>query len=394
VTSLRVLAVNVGSSSLRVDVWDIPGAAPRTRLEAGGIGGVHGTVSVGDQRTEAAGFRDHIIALDALLDRLGEPARLNAVGHRVVHGGPRYREPVWVDDRVLADLHEFAPWVPLHVPPALGVIRHFLKALPGVPQAVVFDTAFHASLPARAFEYALPAAWRARGIRRYGFHGLACADAVAQLGPELRERAVLLHLGAGCSATALLGGRSVDTTMGLTPLEGLMMATRCGDLDPAIPLYLQRLEALGVDEIERALNHESGLLGLSGVSADMKTLLARADEPPVRLALDVFCYRAAKTVGAMVVALGGCDQVIFTGGIGEHAAPIRAEIVRHLAFLGAQLDDGANSTNAAVISHSASRISVHVVRIDEGRQIAQGTARLCGPDGAWKGRCASPAPER
>jgi len=381
-TSLRVLAVNVGSSSLRVDVWDLPETNPRTRLEASGIGGERGTVSIGDQRKEAAGFRDHTAALDALVDSLEEPARLDAVGHRVVHGGLRYREPTWVDERVLADLDELAPWVPLHLPPALGVIRRLRNKLPTVPQAVVFDTAFHASLPARAFEYALPAAWRARGVRRYGFHGLACADAVAQLGPGLRERAVLLHLGAGCSATALNRGRSVDTTMGLTPLEGLMMATRCGDLDPAIPLYFQRLEGLGVDEIERVLNRESGLLGLSGVSADMKTLLDHADEPPVRLALDVFCYRAAKTVGAMAVALGGCDQVIFTGGIGEHAGPIRAEIIGHLVFLGARLDDGANSANAAVISHPESQISVHVVRIDEGRQVAQGTARLFDRDGA------------
>jgi acetate kinase len=386
VTSVRVLAVNVGSSSLRVDVWDLPEANPRTRLEASGIGGERGTVSIGDQRKEAAGFRDHTAALDALLDSLEEPARLDAVGHRVVHGGLRYREPTWVDERVLADLDELAPWVPLHLPPALGVIRRLRNKLPTVPQAVVFDTAFHASLPARAFEYALPAAWRARGVRRYGFHGLACADAVAQLGPGLRERAVLLHLGAGCSATALNRGRSVDTTMGLTPLEGLMMATRCGDLDPAIPLYFQRLERLGVDEIERVLNRESGLLGLSGVSADMKTLLDHADEPPVRLALDVFCYRAAKTVGAMAVALGGCDQVIFTGGIGEHAGPIRAEIIGHLVFLGARLDDGANSANAAVISHPESQISVHVVRIDEGRQVAQGTARLFDRDGARRKR--------
>lgn len=376
-TSLRVLAVNVGSSSLRVGLWNIPGTSPRMVLEADGIGSARGTMSVGDRREEAAGFRDHTAALDALFDRLDKSARPDAVGHRVVHGGPRYREPVWVDERVLADLDGLGALVPLHVPPALRVIRHLLQTLPGVPQAAVFDTAFHASLPAWAFEYALPAAWRAQGIRRYGFHGLACADAVAQLGPRLRERAVLLHLGAGCSATALLRGRSVDTTMGLTPLEGLMMATRCGDLDPAIPLYLQRRQGMSVDQIDQALNHESGLLGLSGVSGDMKTLLARADEPTVRLALEVFCYRAAKTVGAMAVALGGCDQVVFTGGIGEHAGPIRAKIVGHLAFIGARLDDDANAANAAVISDPESPILVHIVRIDEGRQIAQATARLC-----------------
>lgn len=374
--SLRVLAVNVGSSSLRVDVWSIPGTNPEVRLEADGIGCPRATVSAGDRVDETTGLRDHTAALDVLLGRLEEPARLDCAGHRVVHGGPHYREPVWVDDRVLADLDGLGTLVPLHVPPALRVIRHLLRTLPGVPQAAVFDTAFHAALPARAFEYALPAAWRAQGIRRYGFHGLACADAAAQLGSALRERAVLLHLGAGCSATALLRGRSIDTTMGLTPLEGLMMATRCGDLDPAIPLYLQRQQGLSVDEIDQALNHESGLLGLSGVSGDMKILLSRTDEPAVRLTLDVFCYRAAKAAGAMAVALGGCDQLIFTGGIGEHAAPVRAEILAHLAFLGARVDEAANLANAAIISPPQSSISVHIVRIDEGRQIALDTARL------------------
>jgi acetate kinase len=192
----------------------------------------------------------------------------------------------------------------------------------------------------------------------------------------MRERAVLLHLGAGCSATALFRGRSVDTTMGLTPLEGLMMATRCGDLDPAILLYAQRQQGLSVDQVEHALNHESGLAGLSGVSGDMKVLLARADDPPVRLALDVFCYRAAKAAAAMAVALGGCDQLIFTGGIGEHAAPIRAQIVARLAWLGVRLDEAANVANAVVISHAQSTIIVRIVRVDEGRQIAQATSRL------------------
>lgn len=375
-TVLRILAVNVGSSSLRVDLWTIPGASPQTVLKADGVGSGRGAVSVDDQAEEMMDLPDHTAALDVLLGRLEDLPGVDCIGHRVVHGGPNYREPVWVDDRVLADLDELGALVPLHVPPALRVIRHCLERLPRVPQAVVFDTAFHATLPPRAFEYALPSAWRSQGIRRYGFHGLACADAVAQLGSGLRDRAVLIHLGAGCSATALLRGRSIETTMGLTPLEGLMMATRCGDLDPAIPLYLQRQDGLSVDRIDYALNHESGLLGLSGVSGDMKALLERADEPPVRLALDVFCYRASKAVGAMAVALGGCDQLIFTGGIGEHASPIRSEIVAHLAFLGARLDEDANVTNAAIVSHPQSHVSIHIVRIDEGRQIAQATARL------------------
>jgi acetate kinase len=375
VASTRILAVNVGSSSLRVDLWNIPGPAPVTVLRADRIGAPRATVSDGGREEETPGFPDHAAALDALLGRLG-PAELDCAGHRVVHGGPRHREPAWVTDEVLADLDALAELVPLHVPPALRVIRHLGRARPGLRQAVVFDTGFHATLPARAAEYAVPAAWRAAGVRRYGFHGLACADAVAQLGSELRGRAVLLHLGAGCSATALRDGRSVDTTMGLTPLEGLAMATRCGDLDPAIPLYLQRRERWPAERLEHALNHECGLLGLSGVSGDMKTLLDRAGEPAVRLAIEVFCYRAAKAVGAFAAALGGCEQVVFTGGVGEHAAPIRAEIISHLAFLGAHLDEHANAANAPVISRPQSRVAIRVVRIDEGRQVALATARL------------------
>ncbi len=373
--STRILAVNVGSSSLRIDLWDIPGTTPVTVLRADRIGAPRAAVSDGGREEETPGFPDHAAALDALLKRLGrvEP---DCAGHRMVHGGPRHREPAWVTDEVLADLDELAELVPLHVPPALRVIRHLGSARPGLRQAVVFDTGFHATLPARAAEYAVPAAWRSAGIRRYGFHGLACADAVAQLGAELRERAVLLHLGAGCSATALRDGRSVDTTMGLTPLEGLMMATRCGDLDPAVPLYLQRREGWSAEQLEEALNHECGLLGLSGTSGDMKTLLDRGREPAVRLAIEVFCYRAAKAVGAFAAALGGCEQVLFTGGIGEHAAPIRAEIIGHLTFLGAQLDERANAVNAPVISRPQSRVAIHVVRIDEGRQVALATARL------------------
>ncbi len=373
---LRVLAVNVGSSSLRLDLWDLPGAAPEVVLEAAGVGGPHATVSVGGHVEESGAFADHAAALDALLARLPQPVRLDRIGHRVVHGGPRYRDPVWVDDRVLADLDALVGLVPLHIPPALQAIRHLMRRLPHIPEAAVFDTAFHAGLPPQASEYAVPAAWRARGVRRYGFHGLACADAVSQLGARLRERAVLLHLGAGCSATALLRGRSVDTTMGLTPLEGLVMGTRSGDLDPGILMYLQRAHGLSVEQIDHALNHECGLLGLSEVSGDMRTLLERVEAPRVRLAIDLFCYRAAKAVGAMSVALGGCHQIIFTGGIGEHAPPIRERIVSQLEFFGVRLDEDANFANAPVISHPHSAVTINVVRIDEGRQIAFETAQL------------------
>jgi acetate kinase len=375
---MRILAVNVGSSSLRMDLWELPGTSPQVSLRAEGVGAPHGTIAADDHQVATAAFAGHGAALDALVGRLPQPIRLDGIGHRLVHGGPSYREPVWIDDRVLAGLAGLVRLDPLHVPPAVEVIRQLVNALPRVPQAAVFDTAFHATLPPHAFEYAVPAAWRAQGVRRYGFHGLACADAVFQLGPQLRERAVLLHLGAGCSATAILRGRSIDTTMGLTPLEGLVMATRCGDLDPAIVLYLQRQQGLSVDQLDHALNYESGLLGLSGVSGDMKTLLEQTHASAVQMAIEVFCYRAAKAAGALAVALGGCDQLLFTGGIGEHAAPVRAKIAGRLEFLGARIDEKANVANATVVSLQHSGVAIHVVRIDEGRQIAFGTAKLVG----------------
>lgn len=380
VARLRILSINVGSSSLRVDVWTLPSTRPDAVLTAQGIGSARGTIvfSVDGGKTEEdqVALPDHRAALETLLTRLMRPLDVEYIGHRVVHGGADYREPVWVDQKVLAALDAVAALVPLHLPAALGVIRDLKERWPRIPQVAVFDTAFHATLPPRAVEYAVPAGWRAWGVRRYGFHGLACADAVFQLGSQLRERAVLLHLGAGCSATGLLRGKSVDTTMGLTPLEGLVMGTRSGDVDPGILVYLQREHGLSVGQIDSALNHESGLLGLSRLSSDMKTLLGWVATPQVALAVEVFCYRAAKAVGALAVALGGCDQIIFTGGIGEHAAPVRARVLRHLEFLGVRADDDANEAHAPIVSAPDSAIAVHVVRVDEGRQIAREVARL------------------
>jgi acetate kinase len=376
VATRRILALNVGSSSLRMDVWPVPGTSAAMLVTAQGIGTRQGVIIEETRGDEPAALPDHSAALESLLARLPALLGVDAAGHRIVHGGPTYRDPVWVDETVLATLDTVAPLVPLHVPPALQVIRDLMLRLPHIPQAVVFDTAFHATLPPRAFHYAVPADWRTRGVRRYGFHGIACADAVYQLGPQLQERAVLLHLGAGCSATALLHGQSVDTTMGLTPLQGLVMGTRAGDLDPGILVHLQREHGVPLDRLDRALNHECGLLGLSGLSADMKTLLGNLEAPQVALAVDVFCYQAAKAAAAMAVALGGCDQIIFSGGIGEHAALVRDRICRHLEFLGVHLDGEANLGNAPVVSAAQSAVSVHVVRVDEGRQIAHAVGRL------------------
>ncbi|HKJ09648.1 MAG TPA: acetate kinase, partial [Gammaproteobacteria bacterium] len=262
---MRILAVNLGSSSLKLDLWDDGRLEPITRLAARGVGESRGTVAVDGQTVAETEMADHGAALDALFPRLPDRERIERVGHRVVHGGS-HRHTAWLTDSLLQELSELVPLSPVHLPPAIKVIDACMARLPKLPQAAVFDTAFHAGLPERARHYAVPSRWRDAGVRRYGFHGIACADTVTQLGAQLGRRAVLLHLGAGCSATALLEGRSMDTTMGLTPLEGLVMATRSGDVDPGALIYLLREHGLSLDELDQGLNHHSGLRGLSGFS--------------------------------------------------------------------------------------------------------------------------------
>lgn len=375
----RVLAVNVGSSSLKLDVRELGVAAPLIKLEVRGIGRARGVLVENGVEVSEQVFADHDAAFTALAARLPEPRRLTRIGHRIVHGGPRYRATTWITAAVLGELEALVPLSPLHLPPALAVVRASRARFPEPPHAAVFDTAFHSTLPARAYTYAIPAAWRDAGIRRYGFHGIACADVVAQLGTALRPRAVLLHLGAGCSATALRDGVSIDTTMGLTPLEGLVMASRSGDLDPGALLYAQRALGLSVDEVERALNQASGLLGVSECSANMRSVLQRQDDPRAALAVELFCYRAAKTVGALTVALGGLDQLIFSGGIGEHAGAIRARIMAQLALLGLRAADPAQGGDDGVISAPLSAVEARIVRVDEGRAIAAEAAGLSLP---------------
>ncbi|MGA7802625.1 MAG: acetate/propionate family kinase [Gammaproteobacteria bacterium] len=375
---MRILAVNLGSSSLKLDLWDAGQSEPITRLASRGVGESRGTVTVDGDTVAETEMADHTSALDALLPRLPDHERIERVGHRMVHGGP-HRHTDWLTPELLGQLAELIPLSPVHLPPAIHVIHACMKRLPGVPQAAVFDTAFHAGLPARAWHYAVPSRWREAGVRRYGFHGIACADVVTQLGPQLARRAVLLHLGAGCSATALLAGRSMDTTMGLTPLEGLVMATRSGDLDPGALIYLLREHGLSVDDLDRDLNHNSGLRGLSGLSDDMKTLLEHQDQPAAALAVEVFCYRAAKAVAALSVALGGLDQLIFSGGIGEHAVAVRARIAEQLAWLGVALDAEANAGHQPVLSGAGNRVQVRIVTVDEGREITRETAELSFP---------------
>jgi acetate kinase len=338
---VRVLVVNAGSTSLKLSVVDE------------------------DERAEP------VAALDAV------PGDVGAVGHRVVHGGERFREPVVIDEEVERELAKLTELAPLHNAPALDAIRAARAALPGIPHFAVFDTAFHATIPDEAATYALPRRLRDQGIRRFGFHGLSVQWAAERVPAT---RLVVCHLGGGCSVTAVDGGRSVDTTMGFTPLEGVPMATRAGSVDPGALLYLLR-HGISTAELEGLLEHESGLVGLSGLSGDVRELEA-SDEPAARLALDVFAYRIAQAVAAMAVPLGGLDALVFTGGIGENSASVRAEVCRRLAILGIALDKTANDSAEADVdvATSDSRVRVAVIRAGEdvvvARAIHQHLSRL------------------
>jgi len=304
------------------------------------------------------------------VDSLDEPPDVAAVGHRVVHGGTRFRESVLLDDAVLEELGSMIELAPLHNAPALAAVATARSVLPSVPHVAVFDTAFHATLPEEAYTYPLPLRFRDElGIRRFGFHGLSVQWAAEQVHVP---RLVVCHLGGGCSVTAVLGGESVDTTMGFTPLDGVPMSTRPGSLDPGALVYLVRAGGLTLDELDRLLEHESGLLGISGVSGDMRTLEASDDER-ARLAISVFTRRVAGAVAAATTVLGGLDAIVFTGGVGEHSARTRAEVCRRLEVLGVELDDDANG--AAVpdveIAGPDSRVRVVVVRSREDVVIAR-----------------------
>jgi acetate kinase len=283
--------------------------------------------------------------------------QVQAVAHRVVHGGTRFGDPVVVDDEVRAALDEVADLAPLHERKALGAIDDAMKVLPDVPHVAVFDTAFHRTIPEEASTYALPARWREEwGIRRYGFHGLSVQWAAEQV---QAQRLVVCHLGGGCSVSAVRDGRSVDTTMGFSPLEGVPMGTRSGSIDPEIVLHLLRTGKLGLEEIELALESESGLLGLSGSTHVDE--LARSREPAAKLALAVFGHRVAAAVASMAAALGGIDALVFTAGIGEGSTSVRADVCRRLGFLGVELDQAANEGAVPDVDVSPSGAAVRVV---------------------------------
>jgi acetate kinase len=386
-----IVVLNAGSSSIKFSTFrrDARGLARELRGQVAGIGTApritarRGADVVVDRGLDESSS-NHAGALGVLLDVLRAELRGEAivgVGHRVVHGGLEFMAPTRVDDAVLERLQRYVPLAPLHQPHNLAAIRLMLERLPGVPEVACFDTAFHRTIPEVAQLFALPPRFAEAGIRRYGFHGLSY-EYVASVLPALDARAaagrtVVFHLGNGSSMCALAGGRSVATTMGFTAVDGLPMGTRTGAMDPGVLLFMFDELGMSVREVERLLYHESGLLGMSGVSSDMRDLLA-SNAPAARLALDVFVYRARRELGSLVAALGGLDAVVFTAGIGENQPEIRRRICRDAAWLGLELDDAANAGHGPRISSAGTRVSAWVVPTDEETMIARHVDRLLG----------------
>ncbi|MFH0914859.1 MAG: acetate kinase [bacterium] len=395
---MKALVLNCGSSSIKFQFHD---AATHTALARGLVSRIGEEGAQIDAQTGAvkqsrqAAIPDHGRGLELILESLLDPqtgvvkdlSEVSAVGHRVVHGGRFFSAPALLTEEVIARIEECAPLAPLHNPPILLGIRESLRILPDTPQVAVFDTAFHATIPAQAHVYALPYEYYTDyGVRRYGFHGISFqsvsqrTDAV--LGGKLSElKAVIAHLGNGASITAVDRGKSVDTSMGLTPLEGLVMGTRPGDLDPGVILFMMRQLGLSAGDVDRILNKESGLLGVSGVSNDMRDVRANAETGDRRcqLALELYSYRLKKYVGAFAAVMGGLDVLVFTAGVGENDPEIRAAVCEGLSFLGIKLDAESNARVRGVegdISAAGSRVRVLVVPTDEERLIADETVAL------------------
>lgn len=379
-----LLTVNAGSSSLKLALFRHPAGQPGEALRIvldlhRGHGGPEATVS-GDEELRAVlalpATRDPAAFTTALLAGLAGSAPVSAVAHRIVHGGDETRECVALDAAERARLHALSPLAPLHQPPALAIVEAIAAACPALPQYACPDTAFHTTMPAVARDYALPAALRARhpALHAYGFHGLSCRSVVDRLRADgqLPPRLLVAHLGSGASMTAVRDGHGIATSMGFSALEGLPMATRPGRLDAGVLLYLLRHETADVDALEALLYRQSGLLGLSGESADLRVLLASTREA-ARHAVDFLVYRATLEAGALVAALGGLDALVFTGGVGEHQGVIRARIATGLGFLGTRLDTAANARHDTRISAADSPVAVHVLRCDEEAVMAAAT---------------------
>lgn len=400
-----ILTLNAGSSSIKFALYERRKGSEPTLVARGALAGVGAVAGVtphflvrdangatlAEARLAAAEGASQEKLLGQLLDwiegHLGVDALL-AVGHRIVHGGRDFAAPVRLDERVVAALEKLTPLAPLHQPLGLAPVRAMRALRPDLPQIACFDTAFHQRMPTVATRFALPRAYEAEGVRRYGFHGLSyeyIAQYLAERVPHLaRGRVVVAHLGSGASLCAMRNGESIETTMGFTTLDGLMMATRCGTLDAGVVLYMLQQKRMSAAEIEDVLYRRSGLLGVSGISSDMQVLLASAD-PRAREAVELFVFRIAHEIATLAGSLGGLDGLVFTAGIGENAAEIRAAVCERLSWLGFVLDPVANQRHADRITRPESRVEVRVIPTNEELMIARHTLQALSAEAASPG---------
>lgn len=389
-TPFSVLAINGGSSSIKFALYQA--GTPLKRVLSGNVDriGLGGTtlswraIETADEgRVEITTNESGVRPLIDWLDARREMAALRAVGHRIVHGAA-HTEPTEVTPEIIAELHRATPYAPEHLPREIELIEAFRERYPHLPQVACFDTAFHQNMPPVARLLPIPRRYQAKGVRRYGFHGLSYAYLLEELARAAGQQAadgrvILAHLGNGASLTAVHRGAGIDTSMGFTPAAGLVMSTRTGDLDPGLVSFLARTEQMSAAEFHRMVNHESGLLGVSETSSDMRDLLGReANDARAAEAVALFCYQVKKWVGAFAAALGGLETLVFSAGIGERSAAIRTRICDGLDFLGLELDGSRNETHAAVISRDGSRVTVRVIPTDEEMMIARSVGRVLG----------------
>jgi acetate kinase len=394
-----VLTINTGSSSLKVALYRLDTMEGAERVDvtatAERIGLPDSRLRIADARAvtvldQVGDVGDHDTALEKVVAWLrdnGLDQDLHAVGHRVVYGGPKYREPRLITPDLIATLEDLVPIDPDHLPQSVDAIRSTRRAFPATAQVACFDTAFHRRMPRVAQLYALPRALTDAGLIRFGFHGLSYEYIVQELGvidpTAVEGRVIIAHLGNGASMAAVRGGVGIDTTTGFTPTGGLVMSTRSGDLDPGVLLHLLRSKEMSPDALGKLVNQEAGLLGVSGISADMQDLLSKERlDPDAADAVDLFCYQARKFLGALAAVLGGLDTLVFTAGIGEHSAPVRERICAGLGYLGVELDAGRNAVHAPIISRKGGRALVRVMKTDEDLMIARHTNRLISAPGA------------
>jgi acetate kinase len=387
----RILTINGGSSSLKFALFEQANPlAPRVsgQVDRIGLENVRWVVKQSgggpaeEQRVDAPNQTAAVRLLIDWLERSFGFGEIAVVGHRIVHGGTRYYRPERITGKMIEELRKISFYDPDHLPGEIELIEAFRTRDPNLPQVACFDTAFHHDMPRVAQIVSIPRRFEAAGVRRYGFHGLSYSYLIEELArvaspEEAKGRIVLAHLGAGASLAAVQAGRSIDTTMGFTPASGLVMGTRTGDLDPGLVRFLMRAEGMAADQFDSLVNHESGLLGVSETSSDVRDLLARQSvDVRAAEAIELFCYHTKKWIGAFAAALGGLDTLVFAGGIGENAPEIRRRICANLEFLGIALDEGRNATNAPQISTDRCRVKVRVIRTDEELMIARSVARV------------------